>query len=172
HPWNRGYRSAAVAERSVRLEWRGYADRARHGAGSQCTPDKTIPGARSGPPLPSRKGRLPKARTVRARHERALALARHGLFLFSSRKKIVSHDVKQGRDSVSPRDLFAFEIGPARVTYRHFEDPGVGVREPRSYLRLKAEALRSERQRARHLATNSFVAALHVREVQVAEHVA
>ena len=46
------------------------------------------------------------------------------------------------------------------------------LREARGDLGLEAEPVRRQVQRAREVATDRLVAGLHVREVQVGEHVA
>src|SRR3984893_6133596 len=38
-------------------------------------------------------------------------------------KQVVAQDVEEGSHSVTPRNLLAFEVSPARVSNRNFEDP-------------------------------------------------
>src|SRR6266849_1425775 len=88
------------------------------------------------------------------------------------REQVVAEDVKKGSHSVTPRNLFPFQVSSARVGNRNFEDPRICMRELGGYLGLKAEPLGLQRQRPGQLSSHGFIAALHVSEVQIAEHVA
>src|SRR6266853_5542970 len=88
------------------------------------------------------------------------------------REQVVAEDVKKGSHSVTPCNLFPFQVSSARVANRNFEDPRFCMRELGRYLGLKPETFGLQRQRPGQLSSNGFVAALHVSEVQIAEHVA
>src|SRR5690349_16801205 len=87
------------------------------------------------------------------------------------RKQIVSKNVKERRQSVAPRDLLSFRVGAAAVRNWKLPDARARLRQPGRQLDFDTEALRPERQPLHEVGPDQLVARLHVREVQVGEHV-
>src|SRR5436309_176170 len=89
-----------------------------------------------------------------------------------SGEKVVSEDVEERSHPVAPGDLLSFHVRSSGVRYRDLEYSRVRVREARGDFRLEAETARFQCKRPREVSANSFVAALHVSHIQIAEHVA
>jgi len=73
---------------------------------------------------------------------------------------------------MTPADLLALVVGAAVIGDAHLVDPAAAAGELGGDLRLKAEALLTDADRLNDLGAEGLVAGLHVREVQVSEHVA
>src|SRR5579859_1207211 len=89
-------------------------------------------------------------------------------------KHPVPDDAVQRVERILQPDLLAFLVGPARVADRHLVDAPARVAvlgDLRGYLRFEPEAVGLEVQVGQHLAAKDLVAGLHIREVQVREHV-
>src|SRR5262249_4532546 len=102
---------------------------------------------------------------------RQSAYAVRGPFLI---EQPVADDAEERLKSVFQTDLLALFVGAPRVADRDFVDPPGWVAMPGDlggHLRLKAEAVRFELQVGQHLAAEDLVAGLHVREIEVGEHV-
>ena len=83
----------------------------------------------------------------------------------------VAKDRPEGHDPVRPADLLAFPVGAPGVRDRHLVDPGVHLGELGGELRLHAEAARPDGDALDDVGAEDLVARLHVREVQVRDHV-
>src|SRR5207237_8241216 len=79
--------------------------------------------------------------------------------------------MKQRRDTIAPGDLLAFAVGPAAVRDGQLPDAGARLGQPCRELHFDSEALRPERQTLEEVGPDQLVARLHVRQVQVGEHV-
>src|SRR5207253_1234111 len=85
----------------------------------------------------------------------------------------VAHDAEERLEGVLEADLLAFFVRAAGVGDGDFVDaPGRPVfGDLRRELRLEPESIRLQLDALQHLAAKDLVAGLHVREVQVREHV-
>src|SRR5688572_7767987 len=83
----------------------------------------------------------------------------------------VLHDAPQRPDAVPPSDLLPLLVRPARVGDADLEDPALQARELGGDLRLEAEPVLADGDLLQDLAAEHLVAGLHVREVEVGEHV-
>src|SRR5207249_11459502 len=98
---------------------------------------------------------------------------------YSDGKKITWRDgvkaiytiIRYRLDAVAPRDLLAIGVGAAAVADGHFVDSAAPARDLGRELRLEAEAVGPEAQPVEHLPAEGLVAGLHIREVEVGEHV-
>src|SRR5207237_4134917 len=87
------------------------------------------------------------------------------------REHVVSDDMEQRRDTIAPGDLLPFGVRAAAVGDGQLPDAGARLRQPCRELDLDPEALCPERQALEEVGPDELVARLHVREVQVGEHV-
>ena len=83
----------------------------------------------------------------------------------------VAHDRPEGGDGVLPADLLALFVRAPVVGDGHFEDAVAAPRHFRRELRLDAEAARLDGHGLDDLAAEHLVAGLHVRQIEVREHV-
>lgn len=100
------------------------------------------------------------------RERKFIGTARHGLV-----EEIVLQDAAEGADTIFPTDLLAFGIGAAVVGDGHFVNAGIEFGDLRGDLGFEAEAVLLDLHLLDDLAAENFIARLHVREVQIREHV-
>ena len=74
-------------------------------------------------------------------------------------------------DAVLPTDLLALLVGSAVVADGHFIDAELALGRFHDDLGLEAEALGADRDALEQVGSKYLVARLHVREVQITEHV-
>src|SRR6266545_788338 len=86
----------------------------------------------------------------------------------------VAHDAVERLQRVFQADFLALFVRSARIAHRNLVNAPRGAAllgDLRGDLRLEAEAVRLELNALQHLAAENLVAGLHVRQVQVREHV-
>ena len=111
-----------------------------------------------------RMGRVGRSRSVATdvkRVFRPIAALPHAIF----------DDAPQGFHAVAPADLFSFFVGSTVVGDPDLEDLQTPMAQLRRDLRFEAEAVLFESDGLQHVAPDQLVARLHVREIQVREHV-
>jgi hypothetical protein len=94
-----------------------------------------------------------------------------GIRVFLVVDERVAKDRPEGHDPVRPADLLAFPVGSSGVRDRHLVDPGVHLGKLGGELRFHAEAARPDGDALDDVGAEDLVARLHVREVQVRDHV-
>jgi len=86
-------------------------------------------------------------------------------------KKAILHNAPNSADAVFPIDLFAFGVGAAVVGDGDFVNADAFFGELGCDLGLEAEAVFLDGDGLQNFPAHGFVAGLHIREVQVGEHV-
>ena len=86
-------------------------------------------------------------------------------------EKIVFSDGPECAETVAPANFFPLGVGATVVTDTNLIDHGAGTRDLGGDLGLKAEAIFLDLDFLNYLATENFVAGLHVGEVEISRHV-
>src|SRR5436189_227337 len=89
----------------------------------------------------------------------------------AGREQVIAKNVEHRRHPVAPGDLLPLGVGAAAVRDGQLPDARARLRQPRCQFDLDPEPRRRERQPLQQVRTNHLVARLHVREVQIGEHV-
>ena len=84
----------------------------------------------------------------------------------------VFQDAANGADAVAPADFFAFGVGASMIRHSHFVDADSHFSHFSRDLWLETEAVFFNLDFLNDLASENFVAGLHVGEIEVGEHVA
>src|SRR5581483_8847422 len=114
----------------------------------------------------------PMTPSAGAWYERGSAPSGTSRLMRRSPAQVELHDVPDRGHPVLPADLLALGVRAARVGNRHFEDSRAGLRQAGRDLGLEAEPIRRQAERSRQIPADGLVARLHVREVEIREHVA
>src|SRR5664280_1563412 len=88
-----------------------------------------------------------------------------------SAKQVVFHDRVERTEAIPPADFFALFVGAAVIADADLVDHAVEPRHLGGDLRLESEPVFFDRDLLQHLATESLVAGLHVRDVDVGGHI-
>src|SRR5207245_8536092 len=101
-----------------------------------------------------------------------LAYRRLALTPFPARREqVVPQDMEHRRQPVAPGDLLPLGVGAAAVGDGQLPDARARLREPRRQLDLDPEPLGREWQAFQEVGPDHLVAGIHIREVQIGEHV-
>src|SRR6185369_1756868 len=85
--------------------------------------------------------------------------------------QVVFQDAIQRSKAVLGSDLLAFSVGTPSIGNTHLVDAKAHVRNFRHDFRLETEAVFFDRNRLNHLSTEYLITGLHIRQIQVREHV-
>jgi hypothetical protein len=97
-------------------------------------------------------------------------LAWAGIFIVSS-EEVESYNVKERCQTIPPGNFFSFFIGPTTVRNWDLVDATFQLGKSCGNLRFKTETVGFDRYPTQQISSENLVTSLHVREVQVSEHI-
>ena len=87
-------------------------------------------------------------------------------------EEIAAKDAIEGGHAILPSDLLPLGVGAPVVTDREFVDSSLRLCQAGSHLGFETETVGRQRQSLQEIRMDNLIAGLHIREVEVREHVA